>query len=91
MFFDACRCGGVGPVQANTMYYAVFHFGPRWRVEERKSIVAGRPEVERVVHDETPPPPTAADAAAIDRYFETHAVDATAIPTLTIPLPQAGP
>lgn len=85
MFFDACRCGGVGAVKANTLYYAVFHFGPRWRVEERKSIVAGRPATERVVHDETPAPPTAAEAAAIERYFEMHAVDAAAIPTLRIP------
>ena len=91
MFFDACRCGGVGAVKATTMYYAVYHFGPRWRVEERKSIVAGRPEIERVIHDETPPQPTAAEAAAIDRYFEIHAVDAAAIPTLRIPVTGAAP
>ncbi len=91
MFFEACRCGGVRAVKATTMYYAVYHFGPRWRVEERRSIVAGRPEVERVVHDETPPPPTAAEVAAIDRYFETHAVDAAEIPTLRIPTAGAAP
>jgi hypothetical protein len=73
------------------MYYAVYHFGPRWRVEERRSIVAGRTQVERVVHDETPPPPTAAEVAAIDRYFETHAVDAAEIPTLRIPATGAAP
>jgi hypothetical protein len=84
MFFDACRCGGVGAAKANTMYYAVYHFGPRWRVEERKSIVGGRPEIERVIHDETPSPPVAAEVAAIDHYFATHSVDAAAIPTLRI-------
>ena len=41
---------------------------------------AARPRIERVVHDETPPP-----TAAVDRYFATHDVDAEAIPTLAIP------
>lgn len=85
MFYEACRCGGVAVAKAKAMYYAVWHFGPRWRIEERKTIVAGRPRIERVVHDETPPPPTAAQAAAVDRYFATHDVDAEAIPSLVIP------
>jgi hypothetical protein len=67
------------------MYYAVFHFGPRWRVEERTSIVAGRPEAERVVHDETPPPPTAAEVRAVEHFFTTHEVAADEVPTLRIP------
>ena len=54
MFYEACRCGGVGSVKAKTMYYAVFHFGPRWHVEERTTIVAGQPHVQPVVRDETP-------------------------------------
>jgi hypothetical protein len=85
MFYEACRCGGVAVVKAKTMYYAVWHFGPRWRVEERRTIVGGRPQVERVVHDETPPQPTAEQAAVIEEYFATHDVDAAAIPTLAIP------
>ena len=85
MFYEACRCGGVAAAKAKAMYYAVWHFGPRWRIEELRTVVAGRPQVERVVHDETPPQPTAAQAAAVDRYFATHDVDAEAIPTLTIP------
>ncbi|MEY3203672.1 MAG: hypothetical protein RLZZ21_3 [Planctomycetota bacterium] len=91
MFYEACRCGGVATGKAKAMYYAVWHFGPRWRIEERRTIVAGRPQVERVVHDETPPPPTAAQAAAVDRYFATHDVDAEAIPTLAIPGAEAVP
>ncbi len=91
MFYEACRCGGVAVAKAKAMYYAVWHFGPRWRIEERKTIVAGRPQVERVVHDETPPRPTAAQAAAVDRYFATHDVDAEAIPTLAIPGAEAAP
>lgn len=32
MFYDACRCGGVDETQAKLMYYAVYHFGPRWEL-----------------------------------------------------------
>jgi len=85
MFYDACRCGGVGAVQATTMYYAVYHFGPRWRVEERRTIVGGRPQLERVVRDESPAPPTEADVRAVEAYFATHAVPADAVPALEIP------
>jgi hypothetical protein len=85
MFYEACRLGGVGAVKAKTMYYAVFHFGPRWHVEVRTTLVAGRPHVERVVRDETPAPPTEAEVAAVVDYFATHTVAAADIPTLTIP------
>jgi hypothetical protein len=85
MFHDACRCGGVGAAKAATMFYAVYQFGPRWTVEERRTIVGGQPHVERVVHDETPPPPTAADVRAIDDYFATHAVDPDAVPSAVVP------
>ena len=84
MFYEACRCGGVGSFKAKTMYYAVFHFGPRWHVEERTTIVAGTPHIEPVIRDETPPPPTEEEAATIVRYFETHTVAAEDIPTLAI-------
>ena len=30
MFYDACRCSRVGIGKAQTMYWAVYHFGPRW-------------------------------------------------------------
>jgi len=85
MFYEACRLGGVAAVTAKTMYYAVFHFGPRWHVEERTTLVAGQPHVERVVRDETPAPPTEAEVAAVADYFATHDVAAADIPTLTIP------
>ena len=88
MFYEACRCGGVAAVTAKTMYYAVYHYGPRWRVEERRTIVAGAPVVERLVRDETPPPPSAATADAIVTWFATHDVAAEAIPML--PVPPAG-
>jgi hypothetical protein len=85
MFYEACRCGGVPAASAKTMYYAVHHFGPRWRIEERAALVAGRPTVERIVHDETPAEPSAEEAAAVSRYFATHDVEADEIPTLSIP------
>lgn len=85
MFYEACRCGGVAAVTAKTMYYAVHHYGPRWSVEERRSIVAGAPVVERVVRDETPPPPSAATAEAIVTWFAAHDVAAEAIPMLPVP------
>jgi len=88
MFYEACRCGGVGTVKAKTMYYAVYHFGPRWRVETRTTIVAGGPRTERLVHDETPTAATAAQVRAIEHYFERHDVAADAIPTLEIPSPE---
>ena len=84
MFYEACRCGGVGAVKAKTMYYAVFHFGPRWHVEERTTIVAGRPRVESVVRDDTPAPPTEEEAAQVVGYFATHEVAAEDIPRLEI-------
>lgn len=31
MFYQAMRCSGVPIVKAKTMYWAVYHFGPRWR------------------------------------------------------------
>ena len=30
MFYEACRCGGVGEVKAKILYAAVSRFGPRW-------------------------------------------------------------
>lgn len=84
MFYEACRCGGVGAVKAKTMYYAVFHFGPRWHVEEHSTIVAGRPRVEVVVRDDTAAPPSDAEVAAVIDYFATHEVAAEDIPTLEI-------
>ena len=38
----------------------------------------------RTVRDETPHPPTAREAAAIEAWFQTHDVDAAEIPTLEI-------
>ena len=68
MFYEACRCGRTNVVQAKIMYYAVYHFGPRWRL------------VGRSLRDETPAQPTPKEVRAIVRWFETHDVDADTIP-----------
>ncbi|MEI7782021.1 MAG: DUF1353 domain-containing protein [Planctomycetota bacterium] len=68
MFYEACRCGRTNVVQAKIMYYAVYHFGPRWRL------------VGRSLRDETPAQPTPKEVRAIVNWFETHDVDADTIP-----------
>jgi len=85
MFYEACRCGGVEAVLAKTMYYAVHHFGPRWRIEERRSLVAGRPVTERVAVAEPAPAPPPGIAAAAAAWFAAHDVAAEAIPGLPVP------
>lgn len=85
MFHDACRCGGVGSAQATLMYYAVYRFGPRWRVEERTTLVDGGVRRERIVHDEARPIPDATEVAAIEAYFAGHDVGPDEVPSLIIP------
>lgn len=43
MFYDACRCGGVGIVQAKLMYWAVYHRGPRWGEGLASTAAAAKP------------------------------------------------
>jgi hypothetical protein len=72
MFYEACRCADAPLLKSKIMYYAVYHFGPRWQP-------AGLG-----FRDETPPQPTAEQAAAVAAYFETHKVAAASIPELKI-------
>ena len=72
MFYEACRCADAPLIKSKIMYYAVYHFGPRWQP-------AGRG-----FRDETPPQPTAEQAAVVAAYFEMHDVSAAAIPDLTV-------
>ena len=72
MFYEACRCAGAPLVKSKVMYYAVYHFGPRWQP-------AGRG-----FRDETPPPPTEADVARVVQFFATHDVAAAEVPTLSL-------
>ena len=44
MFYEAMRCAGVSDAQAKTMYYAVYHFGPRWEPVEQADFIQGEQE-----------------------------------------------
>lgn len=72
MFYEACRCGGVAAVKAKLMYYAVYHFGPRWKhtttLIEHQGV---RMTVSRDI-DTSPLPATTADVAAAVAYFADH-------------------
>ena len=68
MFYEACRCGGVEETRAKMMYYAVYHFGPRWEVVNESQVetttLADGQVAQREVAVPTlvrldPPPPTA--------------------------------
>lgn len=72
MFYEACRCNRANVVQAKTMYYAVYHFGPRWRVGGRAFLPA------------VTVPPSPRQVTAIARWFRTHNVDADEIPNLRL-------
>lgn len=39
MFYNASRLGGVGSVSAKVMYFAVYHWGPRWGASRAARLV----------------------------------------------------
>ena len=75
MFYEACRCGGVDETMAKMLYYAVYHFGPRWRpvtetrVETRTNadgrVVQEQVAVHRMVRLD-PPPPTLEEVGQVE-------------------------
>ena len=66
MFYEACRCGGVDETEAKLMYYAVYHFGPRWQpvtenvlrqvVAPNGQVVQQEVAVQNVARSDPPPP-----------------------------------
>ncbi len=38
MFYEASRLGGVGLLHAKVMYFAVYHWGPRWETEQPRLL-----------------------------------------------------
>ncbi|TWT56349.1 DUF1353 domain-containing protein [Allorhodopirellula solitaria] len=77
MFYEACRCGGVDDNQAKLMYYAVYHFGPRWEpiVETvaqpvdngNGQTVMRNVNVQRVARID-PPPPTIEEVQQVEAF-----------------------
>jgi hypothetical protein len=84
MFYEACRCGGVGETQAKLMYWAVYRFGPRWRPVAEVRIEDGQPKtVMRVVRN-IPQPPDEALVRKAKEYFATQNPSLEEIKTLKI-------
>lgn len=73
MFLEACLCAGVRRPKADAMYFAVYHFGPRW---ERRSRMARQPDGSEVPEEYASPVrrrvPVMDETLARDivRYFE---------------------
>ncbi len=77
MFYEACRCGGVDDYQAKMMYYAVYHFGPRWEpivesvMEPRDNgngqVVMQEVAVQRMARID-PPPPTTEEVVQVEAF-----------------------
>ena len=82
MFYEACRCGGVGDSKAKLMYWAVFHFGPRWKPVSEVRVDNGNPvTVTRMVRIA----PRQIDAQLLNKaneYFEDHDPTLTDIESL---------
>ena len=51
MFYEACRCEGIGEADAKLFYWAVIHFGPVWAYERRVAIIDGKQTRYRSVSD----------------------------------------
>lgn len=82
MFYDACRCGGVGEKKAKLIYWAVQSFGPRWKTVEKTSPDGAK--TVQVSERIAPPPPPANIAAIAEEFFETNNPTVEEIETLTV-------
>ncbi len=78
MFYEACRAGGVEEAQAKVMYYAVYHFGPRWELIAENvveqmigadgQLLEREVTVQHVVRID-PPPPTPEELEQVRAYI----------------------
>ncbi|MDP1798382.1 MAG: DUF1353 domain-containing protein [Planctomycetaceae bacterium] len=90
MFYHACRCGGVEERTAKLMYWAVYHFGPRWEPQtvmtKELRVVDGNPtavDVPKTTSQRVAmAPPTAAQLQHARAYFQQNSPDLDAIPSL---------
>ena len=88
MFYEACRCGGVDERMAKIMYYAVYHFGPRWETvaetrvetaEDEKGEVVQREVTEQRVVRFDPPPPTLEEVEQVEAFIAEENPEPSAI------------
>lgn len=88
MFYEACRCAGVEESQAKVMYYAVYHFGPRWQPvvetvvrqvpDATGQVVEQQVTVEHALRID-PPPPTPEELAQVQEYIQEDNPEPAAI------------
>lgn len=92
MFYEACLCGGVDPTQASMMYYAVYHFGPRWetitetQVETRETQdgqLVQQPVTVQTVMRMDPVPPTPDEVAQVAEFVSEDQPDQQAIQAMS--------
>lgn len=81
MFYEACRCGGVDERTAKLMYWAVYHFGPRWEPRMATTNAATITRPQRIAT--ASPTPTQIQLART--YFQQNSPDLDAIPSLMFP------
>lgn len=73
MFYNAMRASGVGPVEAKTMYYAVYRFARHWKFNpQRAQPVGAAPVRESVVESERESAVTPHEVNAISRWIEQN-------------------
>lgn len=91
MFYEACRCGGVDEANAKTLYYAVYHFGPRWEPVTETVVELHQTPDGRVVEQEVtvqhmvrmdPPPPTAEELEKVEAFVAEENPEPEAIQEL---------
>jgi len=88
MFYEACRAGGVEEGLAKTMYYAVYHFGPRWERVTETVVETHTDATGHVIEEEVqvahlsrmdPPPPTPTEMAQVETFIADQKPDTKAI------------
>lgn len=92
MFYEACLCGGVDETQAKMMYYAVYHFGPRWQTVTETQMqtrstqdgqLVEQPTAVQTVMRMDPVPPTADEVAQVAEFVTEDKPNAALIQQTT--------
>jgi hypothetical protein len=84
MFYDACRCARVGEGKAQTMYWAVYHFGPRWQSVMESRIENGQPVTTMRMMTVAPTQPDEDVVKKAAAYFEKRSLSPEAIEACTV-------